>query len=79
MIFSVVISLCVLISISLFCDRLTVIEKTAEFISVKAGANRVTVHAIPFRVDLYSDDQLVISANARGLMRFEHMRPKPEQ
>lgn len=60
-------------------NKLTVIEKTAEFISVMAGANKVTVHAIPFRVDLFSGDQLVISANARGLMRFEHMRPKPEQ
>jgi alpha 1,3-glucosidase len=58
---------------------LTVIEKTAEFISVKAGAKRVVIHAIPFRVDLFSEDQLVISANARGLMRFEHIRPKPEQ
>jgi alpha 1,3-glucosidase len=58
---------------------LTVLEKTTEFISVKAGANRVTIHAIPFRVDLFSEDQLVISANARGLMRFEHIRPKPEQ
>lgn len=68
-----------LISISLFSGRLTVIEKSAEFISVMAGANKVTVHAIPFRVDLFSGDQLVISVNARGLMRFEHIRPKPEQ
>lgn len=78
-IFSNVIFFVFLISISLFSDRLTVIEKTAEFISVMAGMNKVTVHAIPFRVDLFSGDQLVISVNARGLMRFEHMRPKPEQ
>jgi alpha 1,3-glucosidase len=65
--------------ISVFFDRLKVIERTAEFVSVKAGANKVTVHAIPFHVDLFTGDQLVISANARGLMRFEHIRPKPEQ
>lgn len=63
----------------MFLDRLNIIEKTAEFISLSAGANRVTVYAIPFRVDLFSGDQLVISANARGLMRFEHIRQKPEQ
>lgn len=78
-IFSYVIFFLFLISISLFSGRLTVVEKTAEFISVMAGANRVTVHAIPFRIDLFSGDQLVISVNARGLMRFEHIRPKPEQ
>jgi hypothetical protein len=58
---------------------LKVIQRTAELISVKAGANKVTVHAIPFHVDLFSGDELVISVNARGLMRFEHFRPKPEQ
>lgn len=63
----------------MFLDRLNIIEKTAEFISLSAGANRVIVHAIPFRVDLFSGDQLVISANTRGLMRFEHIRQKPEQ
>lgn len=63
----------------MFWDRLNIIEKTAEFVSVNAGANRVTVYAIPFRVDFFSRDELVISANARGLMRFEHMRQKPEQ
>ena len=63
----------------MFLDRLNIIEKTAEFVSLSAGTNRVTVHAIPFRVDLFSGDKLVISANARGLMRFEHMRRKPER
>ncbi|PSN57770.1 hypothetical protein C0J52_07257 [Blattella germanica] len=59
-------------------DKLEVVERTAEFVSIKSGPNTVQVHAIPFRVDLYSGDQLVISANARGLMRFEHLRLKPE-
>lgn len=65
--------------IFVFCDRLKVIERTAELVSIEAGANKVTVHAIPFHVDLFSGDELVISVNARGLMRFEHMRLKPEQ
>jgi alpha 1,3-glucosidase len=60
-------------------NRLKVIEKTAELVSVESGTNRVIVHAIPFHVDLFSGDELVISVNARGLMRFEHIRLKPEQ
>jgi alpha 1,3-glucosidase len=67
------------LAFAVFSDRLNIIEKTAEFVSVNAGANRVTIHASPFRVDLFSGDELVISANARGLMRFEHIRLKPEQ
>jgi alpha 1,3-glucosidase len=67
------------LAFAVFSGRLNIIEKTAEFISLNAGGNRVTVHAIPFRVDLFSGDQLIISANARGLLRFEHMRRKLEQ
>ncbi|XP_069692372.1 neutral alpha-glucosidase AB [Periplaneta americana] len=60
-------------------DKLEIAERTADFVTVKSGSNKVIVHAAPFRVDLYSGDQLVISANARGLMKFEHLRHKPEQ
>lgn len=64
-------------------SKLNLIEKTATHITVASGQNKATLFAKPFRVDLYSDDQLVISANARGLMRYEHLRtrpePKPEQ
>jgi len=38
--------------------------------------NKVVVNASPFRVDVYSDDKLVISGNQRGLFKFEHYRPK---
>lgn len=60
-------------------DKLEIEERTAEFVSVKSGQNKVIIYAIPFTIKVYSGDELVITANARGLMRFEHMRHKPEQ
>ena len=66
-------------NIVMFICRLEIIERNAELISIKSGQNKVVVHAIPFSVNIYSNDELVITANARGLMRFEHMRHKPEQ
>ncbi|XP_035721940.1 neutral alpha-glucosidase AB-like [Vespa mandarinia] len=59
-------------------SKLDNIEKTTEYISVTNGENKAVLYINPFRVDLYSQNVLVISANARGLMRFEHLRPKPE-
>lgn len=43
-----------------------------------SGANKAVVIAKPFRVDFYENNVLVVSANARGLMNFEHIRPKPQ-
>lgn len=40
--------------------------------------NKVVVKANPFRIDVYSDNKLVISGNQRGLFKFEHYRPKPK-
>lgn len=58
--------------------KLEVVEKAASQISIVNGQNKAVIHVSPFKIDLYSGDQLVISANARGLMRFEHLRTKPE-
>lgn len=60
-------------------SKLDNIEKTTEYISVTNGENKAVLYINPFRVDLYSQNVLVISANARGLMRFEHLRTKPER
>ncbi|KAI7690550.1 hypothetical protein SSS_04504 [Sarcoptes scabiei] len=40
--------------------------------------NKVIVHADPFRMDIYSGQDLVIVANQRGLFNFEHFRTKPK-
>ena len=59
-------------------SKLNLIEKTADHITIISDENKVILYANPFRVDLYSQNVLVISANARGLMRFEHHRTKPK-
>ncbi|XP_066584343.1 neutral alpha-glucosidase AB isoform X2 [Prorops nasuta] len=58
------------------------VEKATDHIVLVSGNSKAILYANPFRVDVYAGDALIISANARGLMRFEHLRtkkePKPE-
>lgn len=60
-------------------SKIDAVEKTEDLVTVKCGPNKAILHFRPFKIDLYSQDQLVISTNARGLMRFEHIRNKPEK
>ncbi|XP_029842481.2 neutral alpha-glucosidase AB isoform X2 [Ixodes scapularis] len=58
-------------------DSIKLTGQDAQSFSVAfGGGNRAVVHASPFSVEVYSGDQLVIVANARGLMRFEHHRTR---
>ncbi|XP_070181942.1 neutral alpha-glucosidase AB-like isoform X2 [Littorina saxatilis] len=41
------------------------------------GTSRVVLTTEPLRIDVYSDDDPVISINSQGLLKFEHTRPKP--
>ncbi|XP_014206129.1 neutral alpha-glucosidase AB isoform X2 [Copidosoma floridanum] len=56
---------------------LQLVEKTSTHITVKNGKNKAILHVNPFKVDFYVGNQLVISTNDRGFMRFEHLRTKP--
>lgn len=40
--------------------------------------NKVIIHASPFRLDIYSGNDLVLVGNQRGLFNFEHYRTKPQ-
>lgn len=53
-----------------------VTETTSEII-IKCGVNKAVVHASPFNIEFYRNDTLVVSANAKGLFKFEHLRTKP--
>ncbi|XP_039959611.1 neutral alpha-glucosidase AB isoform X2 [Bactrocera tryoni] len=53
-------------------------EGEAEF-TITSGPNKAVVNADPFRVDFYQNDVLTVSVNAKGLMTFEYLRPKPQQ
>ena len=59
-------------------SKLTLTSQTADGFDVKLAdtRNRVSVKANPLRIDVFSDDKLVISGNQRGLFKFEHYRPK---
>jgi alpha 1,3-glucosidase len=59
--------------------RLEVVERTENSVTLKCGESKLVLVGAPFRVDVYTGDTLTISANARGLMRFEHHRDKPQQ
>lgn len=61
-----------------FYFRLEVVEKADNAVTIKSGDNKVVLMGAPFRIDLYSGNNLVISGNARGLLRFEHQQVKLE-
>lgn len=62
--------------LSTFC-RIKVTETSEKEITVTSGSNKAVVHATPFKIDFYKNNILVVSANSKGLFRFEHLRPKP--
>lgn len=41
------------------------------------GSARLVVTTQPLRIDVYSEEDPVISINAQGLLKFEHTRTKP--
>lgn len=53
-------------------------DRSEEGFTLKFGSSRAVVQAKPLKVDVYSGNTLVVSANARGLLKFEHYRKKPE-
>lgn len=54
-----------------------VVKGSDETTVTSENKKAVIVHK-PLRIDLYLDDVLTVSVNAKGLMRFEHLRKKPE-
>ncbi|XP_049526069.1 neutral alpha-glucosidase AB isoform X5 [Dermacentor silvarum] len=51
-------------------------SKDDSSFTVTFGKHRAVVRATPLVVEVYSNGQLVLVANARGLLRFEHYRPR---
>ena len=57
----------------------TVIARDDQKIVLGLGdSSRAILHFSPLRVDFYSGDKLVLSTNARGMMKFEHLRQKQD-
>lgn len=57
---------------------MTVTGTDSTTITITVALNKVVINAIPFRVDLYNNNVLSVSLNAKGLMRFEHLRSKSD-
>lgn len=56
--------------------RVKVSETNSEVV-ITCGANKAVIHAAPFKIDFYRNDFLFVTANAKGLFKFEHYRKKP--
>lgn len=52
-------------------------ESSNKEIIITSGVNKAVVHAAPLKIDFFNDGNLVVSANARGLFKLEHLRTKP--
>ena len=61
----------------IFCYSLKIEELSSDSLSFSFGGNgKAVLLAKPFRLDVFENEKLVISVNARGLLNFEHQRPK---
>ncbi|CAO1407451.1 unnamed protein product [Diamesa hyperborea] len=53
------------------------VTSSASEIIVVAGVNKAIITLSPLKLDFYQNELLSLVVNAKGLMRFEHLRPKP--
>ena len=62
-------------------QTISIVEQNADGFKLKSSedGNEVFVNAKPFRMDFFSKNELVLSVNGKGLLRFEHTRAKQEQ
>lgn len=65
-------------------SKLTLRDQSASGFTVEVNdevnkqKNKLVIAANPFRVDVYSGNDLVMVGNQRGLFNFEHYRAKPQ-
>lgn len=52
-------------------------SETKTEIIITCGQNKAVIQAEPFKIDFYRKDVLFVTANAKGLLKFEHYRNKP--
>ncbi|OXU24605.1 hypothetical protein TSAR_003579 [Trichomalopsis sarcophagae] len=56
--------------------QLKLVKHTDINFVVSSGPNRAYLQASPFKIDFYASNRRVLTVNAKGLMRFEHLRTK---
>ncbi|EDW81853.1 uncharacterized protein Dwil_GK25479 [Drosophila willistoni] len=59
--------------------RISVQKETDGEITISTDdhKNKAVIHGDPFRIDFYENDVLVVTANAKNWLYFEHLRQKP--
>ncbi|XP_076065923.1 glucosidase 2 subunit alpha isoform X2 [Oratosquilla oratoria] len=60
-------------------EKFQVVDQSKDGFTIKTGTCKVVVISHPLRLDFYQGEDLVVSANARGLLKFEHYRQKPQE
>ena len=60
----------------MLCCRLKLEGKDSNTVTFSFGDNKIVLQAKPFRLDLVSGTEPVMSVNAKGLLKFEHFRAK---
>lgn len=60
-------------------SSLIVESRTDTKAIIVSGRNKVILQASPLKIEFYQDELVVVTLNAKGLMRFEHLRPKPAE
>ncbi|CAD7091219.1 unnamed protein product [Hermetia illucens] len=53
-------------------------ERADNELVITSGTSKAVVTGTPFKIDFYQNEKLSLSINAKGLMRFEHLRKKPQ-
>lgn len=56
--------------------HLEILDRNKAAVFVKAGDNKVILHAAPFKVEFFQAGRLVAVVNSRGLFEFETLRLK---
>ncbi|XP_069116390.1 neutral alpha-glucosidase AB-like isoform X2 [Argopecten irradians] len=54
------------------------IDKNDQSVTFGLENNKIVLTSSPFRVDFFTEGDHVVGVNAQGLLKFEHLRTKPE-
>ncbi len=54
------------------------VTTTASQIQVTSQSGKVIIYNNPFKMEFYQGDQLVVTVNGLGLMRYEHLQARPD-
>uniref|UniRef100_A0A1B0AK62 Glucosidase II subunit alpha n=1 Tax=Glossina pallidipes TaxID=7398 RepID=A0A1B0AK62_GLOPL len=57
-------------------ENINIEKEDQNEVVLTSGHNKAVIVADPFRIDFYENNVLAVSANAKGLMNFEHLRKK---